>query len=271
MTTCKKLREDLQFYEGRVCDARRILARAEAGTLHIARSNNRRGFRWRISRINPENGRRERIIIPQHDEEYAADMAYSTYLQKRTEEDLHEIQAIRHFLDHHIEEPHGLPQGDSRAEFTRLLEKRISLGQAAMDEVSRRWMNEPYNRYEDRPEDLTHPSLCGIKMRSKSEVSIADELYLNGIAFRYEQKMTINGRAVVPDFVIMHPVTHEIYIWEHFGRMDDPQYIRRNYGKTDEYALAGYVLGINLIVTTETKRKPFEGSHARKTVQDYFL
>ena len=39
--------------------------------------------------------------------------------------------------------------------------------------------------------------------------------------------------------------------------MDDPDYVRKNLGKIEVYAQKGWILGQNLIVTTETYDSPF--------------
>ena len=64
-------------------------------------------------------------------------------------------------------------------------------------------------------------------LRSKSEAIIDMILYKNGIPFRYEEKIVLGDVILYPDFVIRHPKTGDFYYWEHFGMMDDEDYINK--------------------------------------------
>ena len=68
----------------------------------------------------------------------------------------------------------------------------------------------------------------GFKVRSKSEQIIVSLLVKHHIPFKYEQPVLINGRSYFPDFTIMHPATHKLYLWEHLGMMDKAVFVRRN-------------------------------------------
>lgn len=59
--------------------------------------------------------------------------------------------------------------------------------------ATREWANADYNRNLLYPEQLIHPTLSGIKVRSKSEATIERVLSINKIAFRYECALELNG------------------------------------------------------------------------------
>ena len=67
----------------------------------------------------------------------------------------------------------------------------------------------------------------GIKVRSKSEMMIADALFLLSIPFVYKPQIVINGIEFHPDFIILSPFDGREIIWEHFGRMSNREYQRR--------------------------------------------
>lgn len=94
-------------------------------------------------------------------------------------------------------------------------------------------------------------------MRDYERGSIANLLYQLHIPFLYEPIIVINGIEYAPDFIIMIPSTGMLYMWEHFGMMDNPDYVRKNLGKIELYAQKGWILGQNLILTTETYDSPF--------------
>ena len=58
-----------------------------------------------------------------------------------------------------------------------------------------------YPRY--KPEQLKHPAMDGSKMRSKSEVIIANIMFLAGIPYVYEAPLFIAGQRLLPDFTVL--------------------------------------------------------------------
>ncbi len=119
----------------------------------------------------------------------------------------------------------------------------------------------------------------GERVRSKSEVIIADTLRGNGVSYRYEYPVLINRninksmkRDVVnfhPDFCCLNVRTRQVYYWEHFGKMDDPEYAKRAVEKISLYQANGYNLGKNLIITMETISCPMSGYLARENVMNF--
>lgn len=108
-------------------------------------------------------------------------------------------------------------------------------------------------------------------VRSKSEAMIERFLYEHGIPFRYECALEINDVTLYPDFTIMHPETEKIYYWEHFGWMDDMNYVQRMCSKMILYAKKDFVPSIQLIATYETKEHPLNYEQVEKIESEYFL
>lgn len=129
------------------------------------------------------------------------------------------------------------------------------------DEVQKRahltaWANADYEHNEDYPENLRYPTKGGFYVRSKSEMMIANELIEQRIPFRYEQRLWVNGNRHHPDFLIIHPVTGKVYIWEHNGMMDIPRYIRKASSCLEDYSVEGFLLDDDLIFTNESNSFP---------------
>ena len=75
------------------------------------------------------------------------------------------------------------------------------------------------------PENLTQEALDGTKMRSLSEVLIANYLISLGITFVYELPLTHHGKTIYPDFTILSPIDNKtVIIIEHQGAMEDEKY-----------------------------------------------
>ena len=138
------------------------------------------------------------------------------------------------------------------------------------DDYVKAWMLEDYDRNPSRPEALLQKTLSGIRVRSKSEAIIADQLLLAHIPFRYEAGMTVGGRVVYPDFTILHPKTHERIIWEHFGLMSTASYRYNAFKKLAAYSDAGLELDKDLIATFEWDDSPLDPSYVSDLIRHYF-
>ena len=106
------------------------------------------------------------------------------------------------------------------------------------------------------PENLTQPTLAGFDVRNKSEALIANALAERKIPFIYEEELALSlpGRGEVilhPDFVIHLPDGKKI-IWEHLGMLSDDSYLSAFAEKLKLYHAAGYHIGSNLFLTTDT-------------------
>lgn len=137
-------------------------------------------------------------------------------------------------------------------------------------EESSIWMKEDYPKNTSYPEALVHQTVGGIMVRSKSESMIAISLAENGIPFRYENLLEIDGITVAPDFTIMHPITGKIFYWEHFGLIDNPKYLHEFTNKIKTYSTDGIYLGDNLIATFESQNNPLSYTTINNTINQFF-
>ena len=99
----------------------------------------------------------------------------------------------------------------------------------------------------------------GEKVRSKSEVIIADTLFRMGIPYIYEKPYYYDGnKSFDPDFTVLNVRRRkEIYI-EHFGKMDSAGYRTKFFWKMKTFGQIGIVQGENLVMTFEDKDHPFD-------------
>lgn len=118
------------------------------------------------------------------------------------------------------------------------------------------WLKAEYKGkefFDDENEILTER---GERVRSKSEKIIADKLYALGIPYRYECPIRLGGDVVVyPDFTILRVAAREEVYLEHFGRMDDMDYVAKTLFKLASYEKNGIFLGWNLYATFETGKR----------------
>lgn len=151
-------------------------------------------------------------------------------------------------------------------EYRKLLEKYFM----PLNEELKNWQNSEYEICNKHEESLKIKGTQGKRLRSKSEAIIDMLLYKNRIPFRYEEKLVLGGITIYPDFVIRHPVTGEYYYWEHFGMMDDTEYINHACQKIKLYCENGILPSVNLITTYETKEHPLSIEKVKGIIQEYF-
>lgn len=111
-----------------------------------------------------------------------------------------------------------------------------------------KWMNEPFDQSDYNLQEKTQITTRGLKVRTKSELLIAEMLHSYNIAFRYEQRIYIGGHRYAPDFTIKLADGRIVY-WEHCGMTHDALYMHRHYEKLRRYQSADIVPWQNLIVT----------------------
>lgn len=166
---------------------------------------------------------------------------------------------------------------------------------------ARRWQegNNVVKKMRTHKKDDYHKfkTLRGDYVGSKSEVIIADRLFVSGIPYHYEIAFTPEatpdmsrpvydafGRMVGfevigytleasdtlhPDFYVLNKRTRKAYFWEHLGKMDDPEYCRKNFNRFMRILDAGYVIGEDLLVTHEDSRNPLMTESIDNIIEKY--
>lgn len=144
------------------------------------------------------------------------------------------------------------------------------------DNIIKKWKEESYevyNRWDDVKTEFYTSD--GIRVRSKSELLIADELTRYGVPYKYECPLELfdGGQKKVfrPDFKALNCRTCKEFILEHLGMMDNTGYYNTNLKKLDIYERNGYLLGVNLLIFHETSDTPLNISAVRKYIEEYLI
>lgn len=125
------------------------------------------------------------------------------------------------------------------------------------EKYAERWQKEAYQGKSFSDDEIMLTTAKGERVRSKSEVIIANTLNQMGIPYRYEFPLKLSsGRLIYPDFTCLNVRTRDEFIWEHFGRMNDADYQGKAFKKLDSFAAEGYIHGVNLIFTMESDVRP---------------
>lgn len=156
-------------------------------------------------------------------------------------------------------------------EYQKLLQKTVESSSPIFSKELNDWVSDTYETNSMHPEQLSHLSISGHILRSKSEVIIDTALFSNRIPFRYECALSLGFKTFFPDFTIRHPKTKDFFYWEHFGMMDSPVYSQNAFNKLQLYNAHGIIPTINLITTYETKDQPLNSQYVQHLIEHYFL
>ena len=122
----------------------------------------------------------------------------------------------------------------------------------------------------------------GERVRSKSEVIIADTLFRMKIPYRYEyphrMRVAPNGSKAseksllfYPDFTCLNVRTRREFIWEHFGLVDDAEYAKQMVSKIENFAKNGYFPGDGLIASMESAETPLSTNMVELLAQKFLM
>lgn len=114
------------------------------------------------------------------------------------------------------------------------------------------WWRKPYKEYWGYPENKVKTTSRGQKVRSISELLIAEALYKYSIPFHYEEILEVEGKSYAPDFTF-EARNNEMLYMDYFGMMNDEKYAKRNIRKLDNYYDIGLIPGENLVVIFDSK------------------
>ena len=147
--------------------------------------------------------------------------------------------------------------------------KHLKAFELSDDDYIERWCSYEYEKKPFSEEMPQHFTNNGERVRSKSEVMIADSLRQAGIPYRYECPLKIKHTTIYPDFTILRVSDRAELYWEHLGMMDDPDYCYKALIRIRQYENHRIYPGINLILTMETAQIPINVAVIRNMITTY--
>lgn len=237
------------------------LEKAPQGFLRICKGRNKVQY---YQRTNPKdfNG----VYICEKDKALAKNLAQKDYDKKVTDSAKKELKAIESCLSNY-------PETQAEQVYEKLHEERQKLIEPIMQtdaEYVKEWENVKYKGKDFAdgfPEIYTAK---GERVRSKSEVIIADLLDREKIPYRYEYPIKMKGWGTFyPDFTVLNIRERKEIFWEHLGMMDDAAYVENALQKIALYEQNGILPNNNLILTYETKRNPINRNIIKLMIEQY--
>ncbi len=139
------------------------------------------------------------------------------------------------------------------------------------EDFASNWQSAPYVGKEIPDYVPVYETMNGERVRSKSELTIANMLAEKGIPYKYEcPKRLLNGKVFYPDFTVLNVTARKEVYWEHRGMMDDREYARQAVFKMKSLMKNGIFIGDNLIITEETSANPLGTDEIESIIGRYF-
>ena len=141
------------------------------------------------------------------------------------------------------------------------------------DQFVEAWLSQSYEpKPFDENDETDFRTFKDERVRSKSEILIANALERKQIPYKYECPILLKELGIIhPDFTALNVKKRKIIYWEHLGKMDDPDYARKNSFRINIYQKHGIYLGDSLIVTMETSTLPLDVKLVDELIKHYLL
>lgn len=243
-----------------IASKKKQLDQAPAGHLRISRSNGKVQYYY-VQSDSGKNGK----YLGKKDLSLARELAQADYDKKLLYQLQEELSAIENLLSKH---------GQLEHLYTELHPGRKTLVTPAAlspSDYAEIWSSVEYKRKEFSQDTPTLLTSKGERVRSKSEVIIADTLHRLGIPYRYEFPLKLQSFNVHPDFYCLNIRTRNEFAWEHLGLLDDSDYAHNAVDKLYHYQKSGYFPGKNLIISTESRDLPLSSKQVEQIAKEYLI
>ena len=240
------------------------------GSLECHKRGN--GWSWLVKK----NGQREYLAKKYHKKAEA--LAYRRKSKAELEQLQAREQAIETFIkamkaSEDVQDKRNKPNAEvdrlAQAYYDRMhpeeTAKRLEIEQQIRENIQK------FKGRDINIEEYPVRSSCGLRFRSKTEERIYQKLRDNGLLVLYEPDMELGGWMISPDFIVYSKRTEKKWVWEHFGKMDDADYVYKNKGKIMRYIENGYIPNINMIATFETKGNSVDLMYIDSIIENFLL
>ena len=259
----RSMRQKKKTFEKLLGKAETELRKAPEGSLKI------RDYKGRVEYYRRKPGTDSKAVyIPVSDKEQPRDLAQKSYDEKIQRLLSAKIKAIEQFLK-------SYPAADIDNVFYALSPQRQALVKPVMptkQQLIQKWLEAPYTtlgfRADNKTAYFTHKDL---RVRSKAELLIANELDRLDIPYKYECALTLDGITIYPDFTIYDVYRNRVLYLEHCGMLGKDDYADDFVRKWNLYAANRIIAGDRLILTYESNDRPLNTLTMRTTILAYHL
>ena len=257
------LQQQKQIIEKAIADLNKRISNAPEGSLRLAKK--RKGYQYYHKEITYDT---KGTYLQSKDKNLASRLAQKDYDIELLAELEKQLKAIDRFLNTY--NPNAVQQVYGKLSAPR--KELVDKGFLTDEEYVKRWLCKPYNKMGFGKDDPEYYTSSGERVRSKSELLIAEALIRYNIPYRYECPVYHNGELMgVPDFNCLNVRQRKDYYWEHLGMLADPNYANKNVKKLERYSLANDFDESSLILTMETNKHPLNTKVIEGKIRRYLL
>lgn len=253
--------ERIVFLQGLVQKKKREIEKAPKGILNVARRGNRIQYYFKSS-----SNEKVRKYLKKSQGALIKALCQKDY-DKRV------VEAAERELIHLIRLQNHYKKGDCEAIYQKLIPERrewIEPIELSDDEFVVQWLQQDYPRKSFREGTPEYYTDNGERVRSKSEILIANALKKHNIPYRYEAPLYLKGLGTIhPDFTVLNVSERKEYYWEHMGQMDNPEYIEQALQRISAYEKNDIFPGDRLILSHETFKYPINSRNIEKLIFQY--
>ncbi len=251
------------YLQALIGEKKKALKKVPSGMLRCSRDGNKYHYYHRTN-AKDTNG----TYIRRKDRGLAKALAQRDYDRQILTQAEKELKHIQGLLKHY-------EQPDLKERFLMLTDPRKELVmpiELPDDLYAQEWQAQEYvGKLIDAnaPEYYTDR---GEKVRSKTEIFIANTLNKHQVPYRYEAPLYLNGYGTIhPDFTVLNVKERKEYYWEHMGMMDNPDYCERALERINMYEQNGFYPGDGLILTHETGSSPVRTKQIEEIIRRFLL
>jgi hypothetical protein len=242
----------------------RALEKAPPGKIHVVKTEKRTQFYLR-SDDSEKSGK----YISKSDE-----ATIKTHLQKSYNDKVLKLLSIESVnLEKFLKHSDGMIQKIRNvfSDNPQEVKNCISPIDVSDEDYADKWLSTPYTGKAINDQLPFFETNKKERVRSKSELNIANALFARNIPYKYERPLQLNnGNIIHPDFTMLNVKTRKEIFWEHRGMMDDRQYATQSVLRLKEMMKNGIFLGDNLIITEETSANPLGTNEIEMVIEKYF-
>lgn len=216
------------------------------GSINIKKHRNKPRYYQHLNKRNKYLG--------QNDTELIRELVQKDHIDKAIRAATHEAEVLKNDII-------GYPKLTMEKVYEALPEERKEYASPIIpgdEEYAREWLAVPFKPKPFKKGAPKYYTLKGERVRSKSEVIIADRLFAKGIPYKYECPLLVGNGFIHPDFTILRMSDRKIVYHEHCGKMTDPEYTKDIPERAIKYARIGIFQGDRLFYTFESAECPLD-------------
>lgn len=216
------------------------------GSINIKKHRNKPRYYQHLDKRNK--------YLRQNDTELIRELVQKDHIDKAIRAATHEAEVLKKDII-------GYPKLTMEKVYEALPEERKEYASPIIpgdEEYAREWLAVPFKPKPFKKGAPKYYTLKGERVRSKSEVIIADRLFAKGIPYKYECPLWVENGFIHPDFTILKMSDRKVVYHEHCGKMTDPEYTKDIPERANKYARIGIFQGDRLFYTFESAECPLD-------------